>query len=104
MTPGIGELAVAWAPAENADGYVVEWKAASQGYDANRRAVLGAADTSYTIGGLTAGAPQPVRVTATRSGASADAPPSEEASGTPLRPTVSLSATPIQGRLILAHV
>ena len=38
LTPGDGELAVAWAPLANATGYEVQWKSGGQSYNNQRAA------------------------------------------------------------------
>ena len=82
--PGDRQLVVNWTAAENATGYTVQWKAASQLDNTYGRVatITGGSTTSYTIPNLTNGTEYTVRVTVTRTGAS-DGPPSEEATGTP---------------------
>ena len=71
LTPGDGELAVAWTPVSNATGYQVQWKSGGQGYNNNsRRAVISSGSTaSHTISSLTNGTTYTVRMRATRTGA-----------------------------------
>ena len=46
LTPGDGELAVAWAPVPNATGYEVQWKSGGQGYNTSgRQATIGSGST-----------------------------------------------------------
>ncbi len=80
VTPGAGQLSVSWSPANNADGYRVQWRSGAQSYDSSRQAVVTA--TGYTITGLAAGTQYTVRVTATRVNAD-DGTPSAEVTGTP---------------------
>ena len=64
LTPGDGELAVAWAPVPNATGYEVQWKSGGQGYNTSgRQATIGSGSTaSHTISSLTNGTTYTVRV------------------------------------------
>ena len=42
LTPGDGELVVAWTPVPNATGYEVQWKSGGQGYNTSgRQATVG---------------------------------------------------------------
>ena len=87
VTPGVESLIVSWTAVTDANGYKVQWKSGGQDYDATTRQgrVSGADTTSDTIPGLIPGTEYTVRVIATKAG-SADAPPSDEATGTPLAP------------------
>ena len=94
LTPGDGELAVAWAPVPNATGYEVQWKSGGQGYNTSgRQATIGSGSTaSHTISSLTNGTTYTVRVRATRTGANAG-PYSDEAMDAPEAAGVTVSET-----------
>ena len=51
LTPGDGELAVAWVPLANATGYEVQWKSGGQSYNtSDRQATISSGSTaSHTI-------------------------------------------------------
>ena len=90
VTPGVESLAVSWNRVDGAGDYKVQWKSGEEGYDpVKRQARTGGGDkTSHTIPDLTAGIEYTVRVIATTATTddSADGPPSDEATGTPLAP------------------
>ena len=90
LTPGDGELVVAWAPVPNATGYEVQWKSGGQGYNtSDRQATVSSGSTaSHTIPSLTNGTTYTVRVRATRTGANAG-PYSDEAMDAPEAPGTS---------------
>ena len=94
LTPGDGELVVAWAPVPNATGYEVQWKSGGQGYNtSDRQATVGSGSTaSHTIPSLTNGTTYTVRVRATRTGANAG-PYSDEAMDAPEAAGVTVSET-----------
>ena len=94
LTPGDGELVVAWTPVPNATGYEVQWKSGGQGYNTSgRQATVGSGSTaSHTISSLTNGTTYTVRVRATRTGANAG-PYSDEAMDAPEAPGVTVSET-----------
>ena len=94
LTPGDGELAVAWAPVPNATGYEVQWKSGGQGYNTSgRQATIGSGSTaSHTISSLTNGTTYTVRVRATRTDANAG-PYSDEAMDAPEAAGVTVSET-----------
>ena len=87
ITPGAGQLAVAWDVATNADGYKVQWKSGAETFAdaaANSReaTVTSGSTTSHTITGLTNGTAYDVQVIATRTNAD-DGTPSAPATDTP---------------------
>ena len=86
VTPGPGQLIVAWTEATGATGYKVQWKSGQQAYNTSDRqaTVSGGSTTTYTIENLTFGTTYTVRVTATLAGG-ADSTPSDEVMGTPQR-------------------
>ena len=94
LTPGDGELAVAWVPLANATGYEVQWKSGGQSYNTSgRQATIGSGSTaSHTIPSLTNGTTYTVRVRATRTGANAG-PYSDEAMDAPEAAGVTVSET-----------
>ena len=94
LTPGDGELAVAWVALANATGYEVQWKSGGQSYNTSgRQATIGSGSTaSHTIPSLTNGTTYTVRVRATRTGANAG-PYSDEAMDAPEAPGVTVSET-----------
>ena len=94
LTPGDGELAVAWAPLANATGYEVQWKSGGQSYNnSGRQATISSGSTaSHTIPSLTNGTTYTVRVRATRTGANAG-PYSDEAMDAPQAAGVTVSKT-----------
>ena len=94
LTPGDGELVVAWALVPNATGYEVQWKSGGQGYNtSDRQATIGSGSTaSHTIPSLTNGTTYTVRVRATRTGANAG-PYSDEAMDAPEAAGVTVSET-----------
>ena len=94
LTPGDGELVVAWTPVPNATGYEVQWKSGGQGYNTSgRQATVGSGSTtSHTISSLTNGTTYTVRVRATRTGANAG-PYSDEAMDAPEAAGVTVSET-----------
>ena len=94
LTPGDGELAVAWAPLANATGYEVQWKSGGQSYNtSDRQATISSGSTaSHTIPSLTNGTTYTVRVRATRTGANAG-PYSDEAMDAPEAAGVTVSKT-----------
>ena len=94
LTPGDGELAVAWAPLANATGYEVQWKSGGQSYNnSGRQATISSGSTaSHTIPSLTNGTTYTVRMRATRTGANAG-PYSDEAMDAPEAAGVTVSET-----------
>ena len=84
VTAGIGQLSVSWDAVGDADGYKVQWKSGSEGYNESSRqsTVSSGNTTTYTINDLTAGTTYTVRVRATKAGAD-DGPPSSEVTGIP---------------------
>ena len=94
LTPGDGELAVAWVPLANATGYEVQWKSGGQSYNtSDRQATIGSGSTaSHTIPSLANGTTYTVRVRATRTGANAG-PYSDEAMDAPEAAGVTVSET-----------
>ena len=93
ITPGAGQLAVAWDTATDADvytdadGYKVQWKSGAETFadaatDGREATVSSGSTTSHTITGLTNGTAYDVQVIATRTNAE-DGTPSAPASGTP---------------------
>ena len=79
-------LDVSWAAASHADGYKVQWKSgtgAFEGGGSRERIISGGGTVTDRIAGLTGGVQYTVRVIATRGG-TADGPPSDEVTGTPL--------------------
>ena len=96
LTPGDGELAVAWAPLANATGYEVQWKSGGQSYNtSDRQATISSGSTaSHTIPSLTNGTTYTVRMRATRTGANAG-PYSDEAMDAPQAAGVTVSETAV---------
>ena len=102
----VGDLAVFWNTAANADGYKVQWKSGSQSYDTSaRQATVALSARYYNITGLTPGTEYTVRVIATRTDAP-DSAASSEATGTALLPAPgvpgSVTATPAVGSLVVS--
>ena len=84
-------LRVQWDAVTGADGYKVQWKSGSEGYDAAAREAA-ATGTSHTLPNLAAGTEYTLRVLPTRTGAN-DGPASAEATGTPLAvPTLAIDS------------
>ena len=84
-------LRVQWDAVTGADGYKVQWKSGSEGYDAATREAA-ATGTSHTLPNLAAGTEYTLRVLPTRTGAN-DGPASAEATGTPLAvPTLAIDS------------
>ena len=93
VATGDGELTVSWvAPAADGGnpvtGYVVQWKADGEDYDATREAL---AASPHTVEGLQNGTEYTVRVVAVNEVGRSE--PSAEASGTPSRSKASSDAT-----------
>ena len=94
VATGDGELTVSWV-APTADGgkpvtgYVVQWKADGEDYDATREAL--AASSPHTVEGLQNGTEYTVRVVAVNAVGRSES--SAEASGTPSGPKASSDAT-----------
>ncbi len=84
-TPAVESLAVSWTAGTNANGYKVQWKSGSQGYDAATRQATVSSGTSYTITSLTGGTEYTIRVISTRTNAPDSAASSEE-TGIPQQP------------------
>ena len=84
VTPGPGQLIVAWTEATGATGYKVQWKSGGQSYNTSSRqeTVSGMSTTTYTIENLTLGTTYTVRVLATLAGGT-DSTPSDEVMGMP---------------------
>ena len=80
---GDAQLVVNWTAVDNATGYTVQWKSDGQGYNTDDRqaTVTSGTTTSHTIEGLANGTEYTVRVSATRTDATAG-PPSAEVTGT----------------------
>ena len=72
VTPGVQQLAVAWDAVTGADGYRVQWTAATRDFSA---VIAGGSTTEYTIRSLSPGVEYTVQVVATKENA-ADGPPS----------------------------
>ena len=83
VTPGVGELTVAWDAVSEASQYVVEWKSGDGDYHESRRRIVGGSVTNATIRELTGGTQYTVRVFARRKGAP-EGEPSDGVPGTPL--------------------
>lgn len=83
VTPGIGALTVSWNPADDADGYKLQWRSGDQAFGPSRERVVGGSATEDTIPDLTPGILYFVRVIATKTGTD-DGAPSNVDSGTPL--------------------
>ena len=80
---GSEQLDVSWTAVSGANGYKVQWKSGTEGYDEDRQVALTHGNTvRYTIIGLLAGVEYTVRVIATSERAE-DGPPSSEVVGTP---------------------
>ncbi len=98
VTPVGAALLVEWTAVNSASGYHVQWKSGSQNYDSiNRQATITVSGsvTSHTIPGLTNGTEYTVRVQATRNRAN-DGPWSDEVTGRPTGPGVTLSKTALE--------
>ena len=80
----VGELMVSWPPADNAGGYLVQWKSGGQPYNTTDRqhTISSGATVTDTITGLAGGTEYTVQVTATRTNAD-NGQPSSGATGTP---------------------
>ena len=85
-------LAASWAAFEGADKYRVQWKTGSDRYNTGQEA----ADTNYTISGLTAGTSYVVQVTALDTDADAELA-SGEARGTTLPAMGEVTVAPVSG-------
>ena len=85
------EIRVSWSVAANADGYLVQWAAGSQPFDAARQASV--TGTSHTITGLEYSTEYVIQVAATRTGA-ANGQPSQSANArtNPLPPPAQVSS------------
>ena len=90
VAPGASMLEVSWTPVPGAESYTVQWRSGSEGYSDTRQQTI--ATPSATLSGLTNGVDYTVRVRAGYAGGDSDW--SEEATGTPFQPEVSLSASP----------
>ena len=90
VTPGAQQLAVAWDAVTDADGYRVQWTAATRDFSAE---VAGGSTTEYTIRSLSPGVEYTVQVLATKENA-ADGPPSVPMTGTPEGGTPGTPDTP----------
>ena len=87
VLPGPEALIVLWDEVSDADGYKVQWKSGKEAFErgGDRESLVGdGGKTIHTILYLVAGTEYTVRVIATRTGAD-DAPPSNEARGTPYK-------------------
>ena len=94
LTPGDGELVVAWTAVPNATGYEVQWKSGGESYNNTRGAVISSGSTvSHTIPSLTNGTTYTVRMRATRTGAN-DGLYSDEAMDAPVAPLICGSGDP----------
>ena len=82
VTPGMEQLAVSWDAVTGADGYRVQWTAATRDFSAE---VSDGSTTEYTIRSLSPGVEYTVQVIATRENAD-DGLPSAAVTGTPLAP------------------
>ena len=94
VAPGDGELTVSWAPpledgGKPVTGYVVQWKADGEDYDATREAL--AESSPHTVDGLQNGTAYTARVVAVNAAGRGE--PSGEATGTPAPPIASSDAT-----------
>ena len=92
VAPGNSRLAVNWTAVDNATGYKVQWKSGVGDYNTgDRQASVNSGSTmTYTIPNLINDTEYTVKVIATRTGAN-DGPPSEEVTGTPATPRVTVS-------------
>ena len=92
VAPGNSRLAVNWTAVDNATGYKVQWKSGVEDYNTgDRQASVNSGSTmTYTIPNLINDTEYTVKVIATRTGAN-DGPPSEEVTGTPATPRVTVS-------------
>ena len=87
----VKRLVVSWTAVADAEGYKVQWKSGSEGYESARQhVVVDGAASSYAISNLTAGTEYTVRVIATKRDAP-DGKPSIEVAGTPRPIPVSVS-------------
>ena len=102
----VESLRVSWNAVTGANRYVVQWKSGSEGYDSAREATV--SGTSYTITGLTAGIVHTVQIFAARrvNLGTSESPAwaivcsstaSDEVTGTPLRPPLSLPLGQVTG-------
>ena len=94
LTPGGGELGVAWDRVPGADGYKVQWKSGAESFSdaatTGRQATISSGSTtSHTIDPLTDGTDYTVRVIATRS--TFEGAPSDEAAERPDLPTLTIA-------------
>ena len=94
VAPGDGELTVSWVPpledgGKPVTGYVVQWKADGEDYDATREAL--AESSPHTVDGLQNGTAYTARVVAVNAAGRGE--PSGEAAGTPAPPIASSDAT-----------
>ena len=112
VTPGTGQLTVAWDPATDADGYKVQWKSGAETFadaatDGREATVASGSTTRHTITGLANGTAYDIQVIATRTNAD-DGTPSAPASGTPAAASsapgqvTGVRVTPGTGQLTVA--
>ena len=96
LEPGRGALTVDWNAVAGATGYKVQWKSGAETFaDAatdSREAIISSGSTTrYSIPGLTDGTVYTVRVIATRTGAPGDGAASDEVTGKPGVPTLTIA-------------
>ena len=96
LEPGRGALTVDWNAVVGATGYKVQWKSGAETFaDAatdSREAIISSGSTTrYSIPGLTDGTVYTVRVIATRTGAPGDGAASDEVTGKPGVPTLTIA-------------
>ena len=96
LESGRGALTVDWNAVAGATGYKVQWKSGAETFaDAatdSREAIISSGSTTrYSIPGLTDGTVYTVRVIATRTGAPGDGAASDEVTGKPGVPTLTIA-------------
>ena len=96
LEPGRGALTVDWNAVVGATGYKVQWKSGAETFaDAatdSREAIISSGSTTrHSISGLTDGTVYTVRVIATRTGAPGDGAASDEVTGKPGVPTLTIA-------------
>ena len=101
VTPGVKSLTVSWKAVDGAADYKVQWRRSDEeDYDpvARQKTAGGPDRTRVTIPDLTPGVEYTVRVIATTD-TGAEGPPSDEATGIPLRPDFSVHGVDVVGEL-----